>query len=46
MTINVPQSVYDDLAEIRERMGKFQKNEKCHDRIGYDEASHACNQEG
>ena len=25
MTINVPQSVYDELAEIMERMGKFQK---------------------
>ena len=24
MTINVPQSVHDELAEIRERMGKFQ----------------------
>jgi hypothetical protein len=25
MTINVPQSVHDELAEIRERMGKFEK---------------------
>tara|TARA_R100000908_G_C3732234_1_gene131230 strand:+ start:519 stop:992 length:474 start_codon:yes stop_codon:yes gene_type:complete len=25
MTINVPQSVHDELAEIRERMGKFQE---------------------
>ena len=25
MTINVPQSVHDDLAKIRERMGKFQE---------------------